>query len=63
MDASSDGEWIGYLFFHDNRAGVIREWWRHDPSNYFFIAERETVTDEIVRTYAAGELVAQETKP
>lgn len=48
--AASDGEWCHALFFLDNRAGVIREWWRHNPSNYFFIAERNTVTDEIVAT-------------
>jgi sarcosine oxidase subunit delta len=26
------------------------------PTSYWFIAERNTVTDEIVRTYAAGDV-------
>jgi len=55
-DALSDAAWSRHLFHHDNRAGVIREWWRHTPSNYFFIAERNTVTDEIVATYGANDL-------
>jgi sarcosine oxidase subunit delta len=54
METVSDAGWAHYLFHHDNRAGIIREWWRHTPSNYFFIAERHTVTDEIVATYAAN---------
>ncbi|MGX1741179.1 sarcosine oxidase subunit delta [Bosea sp. NPDC055353] len=56
VDAASDAEWSHYLFHHENKAGVIREWWRHTPSNYFFIAERHTVTDEIVATYSASDL-------
>ena len=58
----SDTEWSRHLFFQDNRAGVIREWWRHTPSNYFFIAERNTITDEIVRTYGAQELRRKDSK-
>ena len=48
-------EWAEYLFFEDNEAGVVREWWCHVPSAYWFIAERDTVADEILRTYPAGE--------
>lgn len=48
----SDADWCHYLFHHENKAGVIAEWWRHTASNYFFIAERHTVTDEIIATYA-----------
>lgn len=55
----SDAEWTHYLFHHENKAGVIREWWRHTPSNYFFIAERNTVTDEIVATYGPHDRAAQ----
>lgn len=55
----SDAEWTHSLFFLENKAGVIREWWRHTPSNFFFVAERNTVTDEIVATYRAGELQAR----
>ena len=58
-EATSDAEWVHYLFHIENTAGVIQEWWRHTPSNYFFIAERNTVTDEIVATYGAEELAAR----
>mgnify|MGYP000314185828 FL=1 len=47
----SDLEWADYVFNHDNLAGVVREWWMHAPSSYWFIAERNTITDEILKTY------------
>ncbi len=53
---SSPGDWADYLFFEDNDAGMVREWWCHLPTSYWFIAERHTVTDEIVRTYPATEI-------
>jgi sarcosine oxidase subunit delta len=53
-----DDEWAEYVFLEDNPAGIIREWWCHVPTSYWFIAERNTVTDEIIRTYPAGELFA-----
>ena len=37
-------------------AGVVREWWCHVATAYWFIAERNTVTDEIVRAYPADEV-------
>lgn len=55
-NASSSEEWAEYIFFSDNPAGVVREWWCHSATSYWFIAERNTVTDEIVRTYPASEL-------
>ena len=53
---SSSEEWAEYVFFSDNPAGVVREWWCHSATSYWFIAERNTVTDEIVRTYPPSEL-------
>ena len=35
---------------------MVREWWCHVPTSFWFIAERNTVTDEILKTYPAGEL-------
>ena len=52
----SDRDWADYVFIENNKAGVVREWWCHVPTSYWFIAERNTVTDEIIRTYPAGEL-------
>lgn len=39
------------LFYFENPLGVLKEWWRHTPSNTIFIAERHTVSDRIVATY------------
>src|SRR5262252_3867521 len=54
--AGSDRDWGAFVFLENNTAGVVREWWCHVPTSFWFIAERNTVTDEIIRTYAAGEV-------
>ena len=53
-DALTDAEWARHLFRADNRRGVVTEWWRHVPSNVFFLAERDIVTNEILRTFKPG---------
>lgn len=50
-DSAGDSDWAGHLFRAENRQKVVLEWWRHVPSNQFFMAERNLVTDEIVRTF------------
>ncbi len=50
----SDEEWTDFVFMEENRAGVVREWWCHVATAYWFIAERDTVADEIVTTYPAS---------
>lgn len=45
--------WADYVFLQENEAGVVREWWCHVPTAFWFIAERDTRTDEILRTYPA----------
>ena len=52
---ASDEEWAEFVFMEGNRAGVVREWWLHVATAYWFIAERDTVSDRIVRTYPASE--------
>ncbi|MEQ8370540.1 MAG: sarcosine oxidase subunit delta [Alphaproteobacteria bacterium] len=52
----NDREWVDYAIMDNNTAGVVREWWYHVPTAYWFIAERNTVTDEIVRTYKYDEV-------
>ena len=52
----SEREWAEYLFMENNTRGVIREWWLHVPSSYWFIAERDTVSNEIIKTYPASEI-------
>ena len=52
-------EWAEHVFFHDNAAAVVTEWWCHSASSYWFLAERNTISDEIVRTFAADEIFQQ----
>jgi len=54
--AADDDAWAAYVWQRDNRAGVVREWWCHLPTTFWFVAERDTRTDEILRTYPANEL-------
>jgi sarcosine oxidase, subunit delta len=49
-------EWVEYVVFNDNEAGVVTEWWCHNATSYWFLVERNTITDEIIRTFAASEL-------
>jgi sarcosine oxidase subunit delta len=51
-----DRAWAEHVWFANNTAGVVREWWCHVPTSYWFIAERNTVTDEILRTYPSGDV-------
>ncbi len=52
----SNRQWADYVFYSDNPAGIAIEWWLHTPSSYWFIAERHTVTGEILRTFDPAEL-------
>jgi sarcosine oxidase subunit delta len=54
-----DVAWADYVFMENNSAGLVREWWLHVISGYWFIAERHTVTDEIIRTYPASEVFTE----
>lgn len=49
--AERAGELVEALFYHENPLGPLKEWWRHTPSNTVFIAERHTVSDEILATW------------
>ncbi|MGB1237697.1 MAG: sarcosine oxidase subunit delta [Pseudomonadales bacterium] len=51
----TDREWAEFTFFHDNSVGVVTEWWLHAPSSYWFIGERHTGSDEMLRTYDPSE--------
>lgn len=54
-DNSDARVWAEYVFFDENKAGVVTEWWCHTATSFWFLAERNTVTDEIVRTFSASE--------
>ncbi len=52
-------EWAEYVFLLNNDAGVVREWWCHVPTAFWFIADRNTLTDEILKTFASSELFTE----
>ena len=44
-------ELTDYVYFRDNVAGVQREWWYHRLGcGLWFLAERDTRTNEVLRT-------------
>ena len=51
-----DATWVDYVYLQENLAGVVKEWWYHTPTAFWFIAERDTRTDTILKTYAASEV-------
>lgn len=53
--AVDDTTWAEYVFNRNGASGIKQEWWCHTPSNTWFIAERNTLTDEVLRTYLYGE--------
>ena len=55
----SDEEWTEYVWLEENLAGVVREWWCHVATSYWFIAERDTVADEILATYPADRVFSE----
>lgn len=55
----SVAEWADYVFNSENLLGVVTEWWMHTPSSYWFLAERHTGSDEILRTFDPRELFDQ----
>jgi sarcosine oxidase subunit delta len=56
----SDLEWTNYLFMEDNLAGEVEEWWLHAPSNYLFVARRNTLTDEVLWTKSVADYFGRE---
>lgn len=52
----SDSEWADYVFNSEDMLGVVREWWMHTPSSYWFLVERHTGRDEIIRTFDPKEV-------
>ena len=53
---SSSREWAEHVFFHENDAGIVTEWWCHTASSFWFLAQRDTITDKIIRTFRADEI-------
>ena len=55
----SDDEWTEFVWMEENLDGVVREWWCHVATSYWFIAERNTVADEILATYPANRVFSE----
>jgi sarcosine oxidase subunit delta len=53
--AVTDEVWAEYVFFRRGSAGIKKEWWYHVPSGVWFIAERDTAADLVLRTYLWNE--------
>ena len=53
-DTCTDDEWANYVFNRNGSPGIKREWWCHTPSNTWFIAERDTLEDRVLRTWLPG---------
>jgi len=53
---ASDGDWAEYLFVRTNPEGEHAErWWHRDGCGQWFNVVRNTLTHEIVATYAMGQ--------
>jgi sarcosine oxidase, subunit delta len=55
----SDAAWADHVFMQDNQAGEVTEWWLHAPTAFWFIARRDTRTDEILETITVREFMAR----
>ena len=54
-DQASDDTWADYVFNRSGAPGIKKEWWCHVPSGVWFIAERDTERDLVLKTYLYGE--------
>lgn len=55
-DTASESEWADYVFNRSGAAGVKLEWWCHTASGVWFLAERDTRRDLVVRTFLFQEM-------
>ena len=55
-ESCTDLEWTDYVFNRSGIPAVKREWWCHVASGYWFIAERDTLRDKVLKTYPVDEL-------
>jgi sarcosine oxidase subunit delta len=58
-DRCSDAAWADHVFMQDHQAGEVTEWWLHAPTAFWFIARRDTRTDEIHETMTVREFMAR----
>ena len=44
-----DSAWADHVFNVNGEPGIRREWWHHGPTGIWFILDRDTRTDTVVR--------------
>jgi len=49
--SASDELWADYVFNRSSVPGVKLEWWCHTPSGVWFLAERDSGSDLVSRTF------------
>ena len=53
---AGDAAWEAYVHLRDNPAGLTRELWQHEGGcSAWIVAERNTITHEIISTVLASE--------
>jgi sarcosine oxidase subunit delta len=52
----SDVDWARHVFHRSGVPGIRKEWWCHTPSGYWFIAERDTLSDEFIASYPVAQM-------
>lgn len=57
-ESSGSREWAEYVFFDDNHAGEVLEWWCHAATSYWFLVRRDTRSDEVVQTLTTEDFFA-----
>ena len=48
MDAD-ETTWAEYVFNRNGAPGLLREWWYHGPTGRWYVMERDTLKDEVLR--------------
>ena len=50
----TDEAWAAYVFHREGQPRLRPEWWYHRPSGTWFVLERDTGSDAIAGSEAAG---------
>jgi sarcosine oxidase, subunit delta len=60
---ATDEAWADYVFNRQGEPGVRKEWWYHTASGTWFIAERDNLKDEFLRTYLYSSGLGSQEQP
>ena len=55
----TDAQWSDYVFNRNGAPGIKTEWWLHVASGVWFLAERDTLADHVIRTWLPDEEAAR----